>query len=290
MLGHTLLRQLVAAPELDVFGCARNAEAVRASFPEPLAQRVTCGVDLTDDNALRRVLTALAPDVVVNCVGVIKQRPEATDPVTTIAVNALFPHRLAQQCVALNARLIQVSTDCVFSGRRGGYDEQDEPDAYDLYGRTKLLGETTRDGALTLRTSIVGHEMSGARSLVDWFLNQRGTVNGFTGAIYSGLTTTEFAAMLRAVVLPRADLSGLYHVAAAPITKYHLLRILAEEYGWPGHIAPSDEFGCDRSLSAASFRAATGYQPPAWPTMVRQLHQAALAWGHPLAATAAMRP
>ncbi|WBB81584.1 SDR family oxidoreductase [Micromonospora sp. WMMD882] len=284
MLGHTLLRQLTEAPELDVRGCARSADIVRAGLPEPLARHVVTGVDVTDDDALRRVLDLLRPDVVVNCVGVIKQRPEVADAVTTIAVNALLPHRLARECAARGARLVQISTDCVFSGNRGGYTEQDDPDAYDLYGRSKLLGETTSGTALTLRTSIVGHELNSARSLVDWFLGQPGPVNGFTRAVYSGLTTTEFATMLRTVVLPRADLTGLYHVAATPIAKYHLLRVVADEYGWPGRIQPWDDFRCDRSLSAAAFRAVTGYEPPAWPEMVRELRRAALGWGLPAVA------
>ncbi|MFJ6197803.1 dTDP-4-dehydrorhamnose reductase family protein [Micromonospora sp. NPDC092111] len=281
MLGHTLLRELGRAEELQVYGCARDADVVRAVFPEPLAARVTTGVDVTEHQALRRLLVALAPDVVVNCVGVIKQRSDAADAANTVAVNALFPHLLARECATLGARLVQISTDCVFSGHRGGYTESDVPDPYDLYGRAKLLGETTSPPALTLRTSIVGHEIGTARSLVDWFLSRDGTVEGYTRAIYSGLTTTEFAAMLRTTVLPRPDLAGLYHVASTPIAKYELLRIVAEVYGWPGRLTPSDTFRCDRSLSAAAFQAETGYRAPGWPEMVLRLHRAAAEWGLP---------
>ncbi|MEH1031085.1 dTDP-4-dehydrorhamnose reductase [Micromonospora profundi] len=283
MLGHTLLRSLSEAAELDVYGCARSTSVTPALFPGHLRQQITPGVDVTDPGALRRILTELSPDVVVNCVGVIKQRPDVEDAPNTIAVNALFPHVLARECAAQGTRLVQVSTDCVFSGRHGDYREQDIPDPYDLYGRAKLLGETVQAPALTLRTSIIGHELGTARSLVDWFLAQRGTVNGYTEAIYSGVTTVEFAAMLRTVVLPRPDLTGLYHVASAPISKYELLKIVAEVYGWPGRIEPSDQVRCDRSLSADAFRQRTGYLPPEWRDMIVEMHRRAVQWRLPAA-------
>ncbi|MEV0806082.1 SDR family oxidoreductase [Micromonospora sp. NPDC050200] len=283
MLGHTLLRELGRAEELDVHGCARNVHAVRATLPAHLSRQVVPVGDVTELGTLRGVLSALHPDVVVNCVGVIKQRPEVDDAAQTIAVNALFPHVLAEECGAIGARVIQVSTDCVFSGRRGGYREADPPDPGDLYGRAKLLGETTRGNALTLRTSIVGHEIGSARSLVDWFLSQTGRVTGYRRAIYSGITTTEFAAMLRTVVLPRPGLAGLYHVASTPISKYELLGIVADVYGWAGRVEPSDEYRCDRSLRAEKFHAETGYEPPQWPEMVGDLHRAAAEWGLPVA-------
>ncbi|MEH1101417.1 dTDP-4-dehydrorhamnose reductase family protein [Micromonospora sp. CPCC 205561] len=289
MLGHTLVRELGDTAELDVYGCARGAVPAQANFPEALARQITPRVDVSDRSAVRRILSVLRPDVVINCVGVIKQRPEVEDAVNTITVNALFPHQLARECAESGARLIQISTDCVFSGRHGGYTEADIPDPYDLYGRSKLLGETTTGTALTLRTSIIGHELGSARSLVDWFLSQRGVVNGYTKAIYSGLTTTEFASLLRSVVLPRAELTGLYHVASTPISKYELLGIIGDVYRWQGRIEPSDEVLCDRSLSAAAFRARTGYQPPEWPEMIARMRSAALASGLPVAGRPALQ-
>lgn len=276
MLGHTLLRELGRAPELDVYGTARRRDALRA-VPEELRDRVTTGIDATDTDAVRQVLDTVRPDVVVNCVGVIKQHPGVEDPVNTIAVNALLPHLLARICAGYGSRLIQVSTDCVFSGERGGYTEADLPDPRDLYGRSKLLGEVTAAPALTLRTSIIGHELASNRSLVDWFLSRTGVVRGYTRAIYTGVTTVEFARLLRSVVLPRPELSGLYHVAAAPISKYELLRLIADAYGWNGQLVPYDEFHCDRSLRAEAFHAATGYRPPPWPEMIADLRAAATA-------------
>ncbi|MFF5173147.1 dTDP-4-dehydrorhamnose reductase family protein [Micromonospora sp. NPDC000089] len=283
MLGHTLLREFDKAEEIDVHGCVRALNVAQGTLPAHLSQKVVQAGDVTRLDPLRRVLSTLEPDVVINCVGVIKQRPEVDDAATTVAVNALFPHVLARECRAVGSRVIQISTDCVFSGHGGGYRETDPPDPGDLYGRAKLLGETTRENALTLRTSIVGHEIGSNRSLVDWFLSQTGRVTGYRQAIYSGLTTTEFAVMLRTVVLPRPHLAGLYHVASAPISKYELLRVIADVYGWAGVIEPSDEYRCDRSLRAEKFHAETGYTPPEWPAMIGQLQRAAAEWGLPVA-------
>ncbi|WP_431881153.1 dTDP-4-dehydrorhamnose reductase family protein [Micromonospora chalcea] len=284
MLGHTLMRELSRDPDLDMRGCARDGAAVRAFFPEPLAQRITVGLDVTDAAGVRRELDRERPDVVVNCVGVIKQRPTATEPVPTIMVNALFPHLLAEACADRGIRLVQVSTDCVFSGERGGYTEADRPDPVDLYGRAKLLGETTDGTALTLRTSIIGHELQGNRSLMDWFLSQTGVVRGYTGAIYSGVTTVEFSSVLRSVVLPDPGLTGLYHLASEPISKYELLGLIADVYGWHGTVVPFDDFRCDRSMSAAALRTRTGYAPPGWPEMIRRMHEAAARWEQPRSA------
>jgi dTDP-4-dehydrorhamnose reductase len=170
--------------------------------------------------------------------------------------------------------MIQVSTDCVFSGIKGKYVESDNPDPVDLYGRSKLLGEVDKAPALTLRTSFIGHEVGSKRSLVDWFLSQSDIVDGFTNAIYSGLTAVEFSHMLASVVFPRDDLSGLFHVASSPISKYDLLCAIAKEYDWPGRLVPFYDFECDRSLSADAFFCETGYTPPEWPEMIVQMRHA----------------
>ncbi|MET8119621.1 SDR family oxidoreductase [Micromonospora sp. NPDC005189] len=278
MLGHAVIRELSDDPDLEVHGVARSIEDRAGWYPRRLLTRITPGVDATRFGQVRQFIDDLRPDVVVNCVGVIKQRPDVQDAVQTVTLNALFPHLLADTCAQLGSRLVHVSTDCVFSGRRGGYVEDDLPDPPDLYGRSKLLGEATGVSALTLRTSIIGHELLTNRSLVDWFLSQRGRVRGFTRAIYSGVTTVEFARLLRTVILPREDLTGLYHVAAEPISKYDLLRLIAEVYGWPGDIVPDDKFTCDRSMHADALARATGYRPPNWPDMIRAMHAARARW------------
>jgi dTDP-4-dehydrorhamnose reductase len=209
---------------------------------------------------------------VVNCVGIVKQLAAAKDPVLQISVNALFPHQLSRLC-GPRRRVVHVSTDCVFSGRTGSYREADLPDPLDLYGRSKLLGELQEDEGLTLRTSVIGHELgSEHHGLVEWFLSQRGTVRGFRRAIYSGLPTVVLAQVLVDHVLPRPELRGVYHVASEPISKHELLLLLERTYGRGTIVEPSDDVVCDRSLDSSRFRRATGWQPPPWPDLVRRMH------------------
>ncbi|MFI6234174.1 dTDP-4-dehydrorhamnose reductase family protein [Micromonospora sp. NPDC050784] len=281
MLGHALVRELSEDTALDVYGAARSMEGRAHLFPPDLLARITPALDVSRFDQVRQVLDDIRPDMVVNCVGVIKQRPDVQDAVQTVTLNALFPHLLANACAQLGSRLVHVSTDCVFSGSRGGYRESDLPDPPDLYGQSKLLGETTLAPALTLRTSIIGHELTTNRSLLDWFLSQPGRVGGYTRAIYSGVTTVEFARLLREVILPSEDLTGLYHLAAEPISKYDLLRLVADVYGWPGELVPNVDFVLDRSMRADALAQDTGYRPPSWPDMIRLMHDARARWNVP---------
>jgi len=267
MLGHTLLRVLAGSPGIAATGAVRAASPP-AGLPAAAAGLVRTGIDATDETALRGLLAAVRPDAVVNCVGLIKQRPDGQDPERTIIVNALVPHRLARLSAEVGARLVQVSTDCVFSGRSGGYDEDGVPDAADFYGRSKLLGEVVEGDAVTLRTSMIGPELGTGVSLLAWFLRQSGPVSGYRHAIFSGLPTVELARVVRDHVLPARDLRGLYHVSAAPISKFDLLGLVKEAYGVPAELVADDGVRIDRSLDSARFRAATGYRPPEWPDLV----------------------
>jgi len=270
MLGNAVFRVLSACADHEVVGSVRGSDAARW-FPEPLAARLLPGVDIDSHDSVIDCLAAAQPDVVVNCIGLVKQLAQAADPLQAVPLNALLPHRLARLCALRGARLVQISTDCVFSGGKGGYTEADPPDAQDLYGRSKLLGEVDYPHAVTLRTSIIGHELDGHRSLLCWFLAQPGPVKGYRKAIFSGLPTVELAHVIRDHVLPRADLRGLYHVAAEPIDKARLLGLIAAEYGKQVEIVPSDEVAIDRSLDASRFAAATGYRPPPWPELVARM-------------------
>ena len=271
MLGNAAYRVLSANPDLSVFGTARS-EGSRKFFSEALAEKIILGVDVESQDSLIKAFGTIRPDVVINCVGLVKQLADANDPLQAVPINTLLPHRLAALCKAAGARLVHISTDCVFSGEKGGYLESDFPDAYDLYGRSKLLGEVDYPHAITLRTSIIGRELSGHRSLVGWFLAQQGTVQGFTSAIFSGLPTMELARVINEYVLPRPDLHGLYHVATKPINKYDLLKLVAKTYGKDTEIVPSDRLTIDRSLNADRFREATGYVAPEWPVLVQNMH------------------
>src|SRR5690606_26656327 len=259
MLGSTMFRWLSSDPSYEVWGSLRSDRSLR-HLPEILHQRLVTNVEALDADALTSLFNEIRPDAVVNCVGVIKQVAVANDPLVVLPINAMLPHRLARICALAGARLIQISTDCVFSGRKGQYREEDVSDAEDLYGKSKYIGELhDLPHAVTLRTSIIGHELESATSLVDWFLAQNGRVLGYSKAVFSGLPTVELARVLKEFVLPRPDLHGLYHVAAEPIAKLDLLRLIAAQYGKSIDIEPDDAVVIDRSLNGERFRRATDY-------------------------------
>lgn len=272
MLGNAMFRLLADSPGIEVQGSSRSSAALR-HFPEALHPRIVTGVDVEHPDHLTALLERTRPQVVVNCIGLVKQLAEAEDPLAALPINSLLPHRLARLCALIGARLVHISTDCVFSGTRGAYVEGDAPDAQDLYGRSKLLGEVDYPHAITLRTSIIGHELASAHGLVGWFLAQQGSVRGFTKAVFSGLPTVELARVIRDHVLPRPHMRGLYHVSAAPIAKYELLKLVARVYGKTIDITPDDRLVIDRSLDSTRFRAETGYQPQSWTELVESMHR-----------------
>lgn len=270
MLGNAVLRLFAQSPRYEVVGSARSTASGRL-LPQELAERVICGVDVEHTDSLIGLFAKARPDVVINCIGLVKQLAEADDPLAAIPINALLPHRLARLCETAGARLVHMSTDCVFSGTKGMYTEADVSDANDLYGRSKYLGEVDYPHAITLRTSIIGHELSGTHSLVGWFLAQQAGVKGFRRAIFSGLPTVELARVIRDHVVPHPELHGLYHVSAEPINKFDLLTLIAKDYGKTIDITPDDNLEIDRSLNSSRFREATGYQPQPWPELVRRM-------------------
>jgi len=270
MLGHRLWRELDG--RMDAFVAVRRPYADYASLEWFDERRVIDRVDASQDADIERAFSVARPDVVLNAVGIVKQRREAEDAVGTIAVNALLPHRLAARCARAGARLIHLSTDCVFSGARGNYAEADVPDAKDLYGRSKLLGEVDHDACLTVRTSMVGREIGSSRGLVEWFLSRRGqTVPGFARARFSGLTTLELSRVLADIAEQHRDLRGVWHVAGEPIAKYDLLTLVNDALGLGTMLEADESFVCDRTLDATRFMNATGYRPPSWATMVAEL-------------------
>ena len=271
MLGNAMFRVLSENAALNVYGTARS-ESSKQYFSEDLHNQIIVGVDVENHDSLIKAFATLKPDVVVNCVGLVKQLADAYDPLLAVPINTLLPHRLAVLCKATSARLVHISSDCVFSGSKGGYLESDFPDAYDLYGRSKLLGEVDYPHAITLRTSIIGHELLGHRSLVNWFLAQQGSVKGFNRAIFSGLPTVELATVVRDVVILHQELHGLYHVASKAINKFDLLQLVAKAYGKAIKINPSEDLVIDRSLNADRFNQITGYAPPEWPALIQHMY------------------
>lgn len=270
MLGNAMLRVFAESAQFDVMGSARNS-AVLKSLPLDIVEHVVCNVDVENVDSLISLFGKAKPDIVINCIGLIKQLAEADDPLSAIPINALLPHRLARLCEVAGARLVHMSTDCVFSGTKGMYIEADMADAKDLYGRSKYLGEVDYPHAITLRTSIIGHELLGARSLIGWFLAQEGSVKGYKRAIFSGLPTVEIARVIRDHVIPHPELHGIYHVSAEPINKFDLLTLVAQTYSKAIDISADDQLVIDRSLDSTRFRQATGFSPKPWPELLRSM-------------------
>jgi len=271
MIGCTMVRVLSENPDWDVAGTVR-LDAVRSQFPPEIAGKLIPGVDLTNADALPHLFRKAKPDVVVNCAGLTKHLPAGNEPLPALTMNAMLPHRLTELCSMGGTRLIHVSTDCVYSGTKGNYLEVDLPDASDIYGRTKHLGEVSGPNLVTLRTSTIGHELATRHGLLEWFLAQS-ECKGYRRAIFSGLPTVVFAQVVRDWVIPDSGLSGLYHVGARPIDKDSLLRLIAKAYGKNTAIVPDDEVSIDRSLNVERFALATGYRAPEWPEMIATMHE-----------------
>jgi dTDP-4-dehydrorhamnose reductase len=270
MLGHVLARR--CAQRGETWGTVRSdpGPIVAAGVLPP--DRLVGGVDASRFDGVASAIERTEPQTVLNCVGIVKQRREGGDPVPSIEINSLFPHRLAEFCQARSLRLIHVSTDCVFSGRRGSYTEDDVPDPVDLYGRSKVLGEVAGDGCLTLRTSMIGWELGTQRGLVEWFASQQGgVVPGYQRAIFSGLTTAALSVVIIELIEKHAKLDGLWHVASAPISKHELLGMLRDRLALDVAIEPEATVTVDRSLDGSRFVGATGIHIPSWENMVDEL-------------------
>jgi len=269
MLGHRLY--LAARDRFTTMTTIRSWASLGEAATLFERSDVIEGVDAMHVDSMVSAFVAARPEVVVNCIGLVKQRREAKEPLAALGINAVLPHRLAALCAASNARLIHLSTDCVFSGTRGRYSESDYADADDLYGRTKLLGEVSTGGALTLRTSMIGRELGRGTGLLEWFLAQGDRAPGFTRAVFSGLTTSVLANLICDLIEHHPGLDGLYHVAAEPITKYDLLRLVSGAFGRATIVEPTEGPSVDRSLNGHTFADAVAFTAPSWPQMVSQL-------------------
>lgn len=269
MLGHCLLRVLSLRHETSV--TLRQSLRAYADFGLFNECNSFANVDVRSFEKLVEVLSVFRPEAVVNCVGIVKQRDEAKDAIGSLEVNALLPHRLAGLCRLANASLIHISTDCVFTGRRGNYQESDVSDADDLYGRTKYLGEVFEPPALTLRTSIIGRELNRKQGLVEWFLAQSSPVRGFKRAVFSGLTTGELSRIVGLLLEHHPSAYGLYNVSAEPIDKFSLLHLLRDRFQKQIKIDSDETVVIDRSLDSTRFRKEFNYRPPTWPEMIAAL-------------------
>ena len=270
MLGHKLVQ--VLGEDNEVFATIRDGSTVLPGLGFLPNERLITHADVREPGVPERIIEKIRPECVINSIGVIKQLKDASDPITMIELNALFPHRLSSAAGSVGARMITFSTDCVFDGAQGRYTEESKRDAEDLYGRTKALGELAGPGRLTIRSSIIGRQLRGKAGLIEWFVSNRdGRVSGFSKAIYSGLTTLEMSRLVRKLLVENEDLHGVYHVASDRISKFDLLVLVNESMGLGIEIDEETEFEIDRSLVAARFESETGYSPPSWRQMIKEM-------------------
>jgi len=270
MLGHKLVQEW--RERFDVWTTVNKRFEDYERFGIFEREKTVDSLDVENFEAVERAVGKIQPEVVFNAVGIIKQIPTSKNVVKTLSINSIFPQRLAETAEKYNARLINISTDCVFDGKKGNYTEEDVSNAEDVYGKSKNLGEVTGENCLTLRTSIIGRELQSSHSLVEWFLSQRGQrVKGFVNAIYSGFPTVVLAGIIADLIEHHKDLHGLYHVSSDPINKYELLKLLDEAFRTGTEIEPFEDFRLDRSLDSGKFRKATGFEPEGWRKMIQRM-------------------
>ena len=268
MLGHKMWQ--VISQHFETYVTMRQPVSAYSHYGIFDLERAKGGIDCLNFDSIVKVIGEIKPDVVVNCIGIVKQLAEAYDPVFALTINSILPHKLKNLCSLIDIRLIHFSTDCVFSGRNGMYTEKDESDATDLYGRSKYLGELDGNNCLTLRTSIIGHELATKNGLLEWFLsNDGGTVKGYSNVIYSGFPSVVLADILVKVIRDFPSLCGILHVSSNPISKFDLLQLIADEYKLTIKVKPFDDYSIDRSLDSSRFRNATSFTPPEWPELIK---------------------
>lgn len=270
LIGNRLTRQL--RQNADVYASTRTSSVempVLENILEP--NKWIFGLDATDFQFLEAEIKRLKPDVIVNCVGVVKQQINSKNVEATILLNSVLPWRLSRFAEKYDFKLINFSTDCVFSGEIGKYKESSTPDAVDLYGRSKILGELNNAHVLTVRTSFVGREIKTFTNLFEWVQRCRSNkIVGYKQVIYSGLTTQAISEVIEKLIFDFSALTGLWHVSSEPISKYDLICLLNNSLNLKLDIESSEEIFCDRSLDSTAFASKTGLVVPNWITMVER--------------------
>jgi dTDP-4-dehydrorhamnose reductase len=269
MLGHQLFKYFQSQHEVKV--TLHQGLNTYKSFGLFSHDNAYQNIEVGSLGRLVDVLSDFQPEAVINAVGIVKQRPTAKESIPSLEINALLPHRLALLCKGMRARLVHMSTDCVFSGKKGNYVETDLSDAEDLYGKSKFLGEVHDRHCITLRTSIIGRELSRKKSLLEWLLSQHETVKGFKNAIFTGFSTLEMCRIIEKILMSHPNANGLYHVSSEAISKFDLLMLIKEKMHLDVQIIPDENFRCDRSLDSTRFRKEFHYAPPSWEKMIEEI-------------------
>jgi dTDP-4-dehydrorhamnose reductase len=271
LLGNSMLKYFCSTNLYSVACTVRDSSLFKKIKVNKNLFKLYENVDANKQENFEAIFEKFTPDIVINCIGIIKQNQELNDQYQVIKLNSLLPHYLAQLSKVYSARFIHFSTDCIFSGNRGNYNESDTPDATDFYGKSKLLGEINHPNMITVRTSIIGHELNGAKSLLEWFLSQNKNIKGFNRFIFTGFPSNEIARIIDKYVIPNSNLNGIYHVSSDPISKFDLLLLVNNVYSKNIKIIPDERIKIDRSLDSSLFRKLTGFKPKSWSVMIREM-------------------
>jgi dTDP-4-dehydrorhamnose reductase len=271
LLGHKMWQRLSARLG-DVYVTLRKSKKLYEKCGLFRSSKAIDQVELNDFSRLKNVLDDIKPAIVINCAGVTLRNPEATDTISSITMNALLPHKVLAWCKENGAKAIHFSTVCVFDGKDGHYDENSPPNARDIYGRTKSLGDLIDPQALTIRSSFIGRELQAGTELMEWFLSQRGKkIKGFRRAIFTGVTTSVMADIVADIIERFPDMSGLYHLSSEVISKHDLLGLLRDACKVDVEIEPDDAYECRRDLDDRKLRQAIGFRCPSWKQMAEDL-------------------
>jgi len=270
MIGLAVYNHLVKNKNFKVIGTTTKSNAKKIIENQNKLNSLVL-FDFLKDKNIENLIRSINPNIIINCIGIIKQSSLMTNKINTIFLNSILPNKLSILAFKHGIKLIQISTDCVFSGKVGSYVESDNPDPIDTYGRTKLIGEIVNDNSLTLRTSLVGHELFTKNGLLEWFLSQKNECIGFKNAFFSGFTTNAFAKILETILLNKNELKGLYHISSNIISKYDFLEKINKEYKKNIKINPDHSFNINRSLNSSALQKKIGYNIESWDIMIREM-------------------
>jgi dTDP-4-dehydrorhamnose reductase len=272
LLGNTLLKYFSSKKNFKCCGAIRkNSDIAKLKNIKNIK---LYKINYKNKKNIQKVFNKIKPNIIINCIGVVKQVTYKKQLSEIVRVNSFLPHHLAELInLQRKIRFIHFSTDCVFLGTKGNYKEIDMPDAYDVYGRSKLLGELSYPNTLTLRTSIIGHELKTNYSLLNWFLSQNKTIEGYKNAFFSGLSALEVAKFLDKFVIPNKKIKGLFHLSGKVISKYDLLNLIKAVYKKDIKININRKMKIDRSLNSNSLKRITGYKPKSWNKIIKEMFE-----------------
>ena len=274
LLGNTITKYFFTRSKFDTYGTLRDNLKINL-FKESFHSKFFIIKDILDLQDIESIISFIEPEVIINCIGITNKNSIEGIALAEkyIQINSLLPHKLCKICSHYKIRLIHLSSDCVFSGQKGFYSEIDNPDSLDFYGRSKFLGEVSYENTITIRKSAIGHELDSNSGLLEWFLRQNDKVQGFQKAIFSGLTVLELSKIIENHVIRQKNLNGIFHISGLPISKYDLLKIIAEIYHKTVAIIPNELENIDRSLDASKFNKISGYQPKNWYELIKEMYE-----------------